>query len=144
MFSYQFSVGLMEIVKEDEAAGTGLEVGVMTDISVNYDGDIQSFYGGDYRLPLALELGNRTGEISATSSRWMVADTMLTNNYVDIVLGFGPCDGGLKGTIQGAKLASYNVNSTQNDFVTSDITFNIADPNHIDKGSVNPSWDVSI
>jgi hypothetical protein len=124
-----------------EGAGSpSAEVGVMTDISVSYDGDPQSFYGGDFRLPLAIQLGNRTGEITATSSRWAITDHILTNNYVDVTLGFGDCDGGLTGTITSAKVVSYNVNSTQNDFVTSDIVLNIADPDHLDKGSVPPSW----
>ena len=138
MGTYQFSVGTMTV--QPEGGGTIKEVGVMTDISVSYDGDPQSFYGGDYRLPLAIQLGNRTGEVTATSSRWMITDAPLTNNYVDITLGFGNCDGGLTGTIVSAKLTNYSVTSTQNDFVTSDITFNIADPDHIDKGSVPPSW----
>jgi len=136
--TYQFSVGTMSIAPE--GGSPSVEVGVMTDIAVSYDGDPQSFYAGDYRLPLAIQLGNRTGEITATSSRWMITDNMLTNNYVDVTFGFGNCDGGLTGTIVSAKLTNYNVTSTQNDFVTSDVTLNIADPAHIDKGSVPPSW----
>ena len=136
--TYQFSVGTMTI--DPEGGSGGRLVGVMTDITVSYDGDPQSFYGGDFRLPIAIELGNRTGEITATSSRWSTTDEMLTNNYVDVDLGFGPGGGGLLGTIASCKLVNYNVTSTQNDFVTSDITFNIADPGHLDKGSIPPSW----
>jgi len=142
MFTYNFSVGTLNLA--DEGGSASQQIGIMTDISVSYDGDPQSFYGGDYRLPLAIELGNRTGEITASSSRWDHSDDMLTNNYVDVTLGFGPCDGGLKGTIQAAKVTSYTVNSTQNDFITSDVVLNIAEPEHIDKGSVPPSWNTSI
>lgn len=142
--TYQFSVGCLEVVEEGAAAGTGREVGIMTDISVSYDGDPQQFWGSDFRLPLAIELGNRTGEITATSTRWSVTDETLTKNYVDIVLGFGNCGGGLTGTIRAAKMTNYTVNSTQNDFVTSDVTFNIADPNHIQKGTTPPSWASSL
>lgn len=142
MFTYNFSIGTLSLADEQGAASQ--EVGIMTDISVSYDGDPQSFYGGDYRLPLAIETGNRTGEITATSSRWDHTDAMITNNYVDVTLGFGKNDGGLKGTIQAAKVASYTVNSTQNDFVSSDVVLNIADPNHLDKGSVPATWNVNI
>ena len=139
-FDYQFSIGVLTITAEGAAASAGLEVGVMTDIAVSYDGDAQMFFGGDYRLPLAIELGNRTGEITATSSRWSSSDEMLTNNYVDVILGFGPNSHGLKGTIQGAKMTSYNVTSTQDAYVASDITLNISDPSHIARGSLQPSW----
>lgn len=142
-YSYQFSVGQMTVRAED-AASPAIGVGVMTEISVSYDGDPQTFYGGDYRFPLAVELGNRSGEITATSSRWQVDDAMLTNNYVDVVLSFGKNNGGLTGTIEGCKLTNYNVASTQNDFVTSDVTFFIADQAHISKGDTAPSWNTNV
>jgi hypothetical protein len=131
-FTYQFSVGTMSV--QVEGGGATNEIGIMTEISVSYDGDPQSFYAGDYRLPMAIELGNRSGEISASSSRFSTDDAPLTNEYVDVTLGLGVNSGGLAGTILGCKITNYNVSSTQNDFVTSDITLAIGDPNHIDKG----------
>jgi len=129
--TYQFSVGTM-------TAG-GNEIGIMTEISVSYDGDPQSFYGGDYRLPMAIELGNRTGEISATSSRFSTDDGPLDNKYVTVTLGTGDNGGGLSGTINACKVTSYNITSTQNDFVTSDISLAIAETGHISKGTAY-SW----
>jgi hypothetical protein len=141
-YDYQFSVG--QITVKTEAGSNEQGVGIMTEISVSYDGDPQSFYGGDYRLPLAVELGNRSGEITATSSRWSVTDAMLTNHYVDIVLAFGKNSGGLAGTIEGCKLTNYSVKSTQNDYVTSDLTWAICDPAHITKGTSAPTWDSNV
>jgi len=142
-YDYQFSAGTLALRREN-LASPEQGVGIMTEISVSYDGDPQSFYGGDYRLPLAVELGNRSGEISATSTRWQISDTMLTNNYVDAILGYGPNSGGLTGSIQACKVTSYNVSSTQNDFVTSDIMLTICDPGHISKGSTAPTWNTNV
>lgn len=141
-YDYQFSVGTMVLQEEGGSAQVG--VGIMTEINVSYDGDPQSFYGGDYRLPLAVELGNRSGEITASSSRWTVSDAMLTNNYIDVLLGLGPNGGGLTGTIQGCKVSNYSVASTQNGFVTSDITLTICDPAHINKGVTPPTWNADV
>jgi hypothetical protein len=131
--TYQFSVGTMSVA--EESGGCSQEIGIMTEVNISYDGDPQSFYAGDYRLPMAIELGNRSGEISASSSRFSTDDAPLTNNYVDVTLGLGVNGGGLSGTIAGCKITNYSVTSTQNDFVTSDITLAIGDPNHISKGS---------
>ena len=130
--TYQFSVGTMNVT--NEAATCSAEIGIMTEITVSYDGDPQSFYAGDYRLPMAIELGNRSGEISASSSRFSTDDAPLTNDYIEVTLGLGVNGGGLSGVIPGCKITNYNVSSTQNDFVTSDITLAIGDPDHIDKG----------
>lgn len=138
-FTYQFSVGTMTVVDEDNSQ-TPQGVGIMTEISISYDGDPQSFYGGDYRYPLAVELGNRSGEVTGMSSRWSVEDNILTNNYVNVNLGFGNTGGGLTGTIGPLKVSGYNVSSTQNDFVTSDITMIIASESHIQKGTTAPTW----
>ena len=132
IFDYQFSVGVMKV--------GGIDVGVMTEITVSYDGDPQSLYGGDYRLPIAIELGNRVGEITAMSTRWEIDEGPLLNEYVSIILGFGENGGGLVGTITDTKVTNYSVTSTQNDFVTSDLTLNIADPKHILKGVTPPTW----
>lgn len=133
-FQYQFSVGTMTV-------GTN-ELGILTDISVSYDGDPQSFYGGDYRLPLAVELGNRSGEISVTSARFATDDDCLDNTYCDVTLGTGHNGGGLTGTINNCKVTNYNVSSTQNDFVTSDMTLAITsqEAEASTKGGSWPAW----
>lgn len=113
-FNYQFSVGSIKVGDND--------LGIVTDIGVSYDGDPQSFYGGDYRLPLAVELGNRSGEITTTTARFDEKDTVLDNRYLDVVLGVGNEGGGLTGTIKNCKIGNYNVTSTQNGFVTSDLS----------------------
>lgn len=142
-YDYQFSVGTMVLRKENEASPEQ-GVGIMTEISISYDGDPQSFYGGDYRLPLAVELGNRSGEISASSSRWTISDAMITNNYIDVILGFGNNSGGLTGSVEACKVTSYSVTSTQNDYVTSDISLTICDPGHISKGATPPTWNSNV
>lgn len=120
-FNYQFSVGSIRVGNND--------LGIVTDIGINYDGDPQSFYGGDYRLPLAVELGNRSGEITTTTARFDEKDTVLDNRYLDVVLGTGNEGGGLTGTIRNCKVSNYNVTSAQNDFVTSDMTLAITSQN---------------
>ena len=133
-FNYQFSVGTIMVGSND--------LGIVTDISVQYDGDPQSFYGGDYRLPLAVELGNRKGSINTTTARFSVVDTVLDNRYLDIVLGAGNEGGGLTGTIKNCKITSYHVKSTQNGFVTSDMNMEITSQNADDavRGGVWPAW----
>ncbi len=133
-FQYQFSVGTLSV-------GSNV-LGILTDIGVSYDGDPQSFYGGDYRLPLAVELGNRSGEITVTSARFDTADDPLDNNYVTCTLGTGKNGGGLTGTINNCKVTNYNVTSTQNDFVTADMTIVITSQEAAgaSKGGSWPSW----
>ena len=118
------------------------DLGVLTDISVSYDGDPQSFYGGDYRLPLAVELGNRSGEITTTSARFDTADTVLDNRYLTVTLGLGKNSGGLTGTITNCKITSYNVKSAQADFITSDMALAITsqDAEDSSKGGEWPAW----
>ena len=140
-YEYQFSVGTM-VIRPENAATPEVGVGVMTEVTVSYDGDPQSFYGGDYRLPLAVELGNRSGEISVTSARFDTADTILDNRYVNVVLGTGNTGGGLTGTINNCKIGDYNVSSTQNDFVTSDMRLLITSQNAEQsvRGGTWPAW----
>jgi len=133
-FQYQFSVGTVNVGPN--------ELGIVTDAAVTYDGDPQSFYGGDYRLPLAVELGNRSGEITATTARFDIQDDPLDNAYVSVVFGLGKNSGGLSGTINNCKVTSYNVTSTQNDFVTSDLTLAISsqEAEQSVKGGSFPTW----
>ena len=137
-FNYRFSVGTLVVGTND--------LGIMTDIAVSYDGDPQSYYGGDYRLPVAIELGNRSGEITATGARYKVdgaqnAAGPLDNQYHTVTLAAGTNSGGLTASIQDCKVTGYNVTSTQADFVTSDITLAMCDPdaNPTNSGSW-PSW----
>lgn len=118
------------------------DLGIMTEVNVSYDGDPQSFYGGDYRLPLAVELGNRSGEITCSSARFQTQDDILDNRYLDVTLGTGSNGGGLSGTITNCKVTNYNVRSTQNDFVTSDLTLAITsqDAEQASKGGSWPAW----
>lgn len=113
-FQYQFSVGTISVGSNN--------LGIVTELSVSYDGNPQSFYGGDYRLPLAVELGNRSGEISTTSARFQTEDDVLDNRYLDITLGTGKNGGGLTGTINDCKVTKYDVKSTQDGFVTSNMS----------------------
>jgi hypothetical protein len=133
-FNYQFSVGTIRVGNND--------LGVVTEISVSYDGDPQSFYGGDYRLPLAVELGNRHGEISCITARFDTADTVLDNRYLNVVLGTGKESGGLTGTINNCKVTNYSVKSTQNGYVTSDMKLAITSQESAGatKGGAWPSW----
>jgi len=137
-FQYQFSVGTITVTTD----GGINNLGIVTEISVTYDGDPQSFYGGDYRLPLAVELGNRSGEISCTTARFDSADTILDNGYVDVTLGTGKNGGGLTGTIENCKITNYSLSSTQNDFVTSDLTLAITsqEADGATKGGTWPTW----
>lgn len=109
---------------------------------MTYDGDPQSFYGGDYRLPLAVELGNRNGEITSTTARFDTADTVMDNRYLDVVLGAGKNSGGLTGTINNCKITNYSVKSTQNGYVLSDLRLAITsqDADDATKGGSWPAW----
>ncbi len=133
-FQYQFSVGTVSVGSND--------LGIVTEVNVSYDGNPQSFYGGDYRLPLAVELGNRSGEISTTSARFQTADDILDNRYLDLTLGTGKNGGGLTGTITDCKVTKYDVKSTQDGFVTSNLSMLITsqEANGASKGGVWPSW----
>ena len=136
-FQYSFSVGSITFGSNSEAA-----MGIMTDISVSYDGDPQSFYGGDYRLPLAVELGDRSGEITCTGARFATGDEILDNTYASVTLGAGASGGGLIGTISNCKITSYNVKSSQNAFITSDLNLAIcsADAAGATKAGSWPAW----
>jgi len=137
-FSYQFSCGTITVTTE----GGVNNLGIVTEISVSYDGDPQSFYGGDYRLPLAVELGNRSGEVTCTTARFDTTDDILDNGYVDVTLGTGHNGGGLTGTINNCKITNYSISSTQNDFVTSDMTLAITsqEADGAEKGGTWPAW----
>lgn len=122
---YKFSVGAFAL------SGNELfPVGVATGITVSYDGAPVEFRGGDYRLPLAIELGDEGIEITIESSKFDVsADpvTFLSNNTFTLTLSQGANNGGLTGTIPNCKIVSYEIVSEQAGFVLAAITINVLD-----------------
>lgn len=117
---YKFSVGQLSL------SGSELQpIGVATGITVSYDGAPVEFRGGDYRLPLAIELGDESVEVTAETSKFAINDDpaiFLTNNIFNLTLSAGPNGGGLVGTINNLKITSYEVTSGQADYVTASIT----------------------
>lgn len=116
--------------------------GICTEIAVTYDGNPQSFYGGDYRLPIAVELGNRSGEITCGSARFQSSDDCLDNRYLNVVLAVGSSGGGLTGTINNCKVVKYDVKSTQDGFIVSNIQILITSQAAAasSKGGAWPVW----
>ena len=111
-------------------------------------GDVQKFRikslndNNVYRLPIAVELGNRKGEITTSTVRFDTADTVLDNRYLDVTLATGNESGGLTGTISHCKVTNYNVASGQADFVLSDWTLAITsqEAEEAVKGGDLPAW----
>ena len=122
---YKFSVGAIALT------GNELDpVGVMTGITVSYDGAPVEFRGGDYRLPLAIELGDESIEITAESSKFDISatpETFLSNSTFTLTLSQGANNGGLTGTIPNVKIVTYEVVSEQAGFVLSTITMAVLD-----------------
>lgn len=109
--TYKFSVGTI--------SQSGTNMGVARSIEVTIDGDPQEFRGGDYRLPLALELGNVSVTIRAETAKFDTYDdysSILDGSLIDITLAAGANSGGLTGTISNCKLVSYAVRSGQEEF----------------------------
>lgn len=131
----------MGTVSVKTAGGTN-DLGIVKEVNVTYDGNPQSFYGGDYRLPLAVELGNRTGEIVTQTARFDTTDAVLDNRYVDITLGTGKNGGGLTGTINFCKITKYDVKSTQDGFVIGGMTMHITSQEAagVTRGGAWPAW----
>lgn len=125
MAEYKFSVGAFAL------SGSELDpVGVATGITISYDGAPVEFRGGDYRLPLAIELGDESIEITIESSKFDIdgdIDTFLSNNTFTLTLSQGANSGGMIGTIENCKLVGYEVVSEQAGFVLSTITVNVLD-----------------
>lgn len=120
MAEYKFSVGAFAL------SGSELSpVGVATGITVSYDGAPVEFRGGDYRLPLAIELGDESVEITIESSKFDVDTdiaTFLSNNTFTLTLSQGANNGGLVGTLSNCKIVSYEIVSEQAGFVLASIT----------------------
>jgi len=126
MAEYKFSVGAFAL------SGSELDpVGVATGITVSYDGAPAEFRGGDYRLPLAIELGDESVEITIESSKFDVSTAIadfLSNNTFTLTLSQGSNNGGLVGTLNNCKLVNYEVVSEQAGFVLAAITIQQLDP----------------
>jgi len=123
MAKYRFSVGTLQM--------GGNDIGTLQDCTVSYDGSPEELRGGDYRLPLAIELGDMSVEITATAIRintYGNIQDILDGAKVDVVLGVGKNSGGLVGTIAGCKLVSHEISSAQTDYVTGTFTFRQIDP----------------
>jgi hypothetical protein len=113
-YTFKFSTGKISIGDSEIATAAG--------ITVSYDGNPAEYYGGDYRYPLAMELGNQSCEITVESAEFSVDETAwLDNELVDITLEAGANGGGLTGTVTNCKVVSYEVVSTQDDFVKATI-----------------------
>lgn len=124
MAEYKFSVGAFSMGSELTP------VGVATGITVSYDGAPVEFRGGDYRLPLAIELGDESTEISIESSKFDIdtdIDTFLSNNTFTLTLSAGANSGGLIGTLSNCKIVSYEIVSEQAGYVLASITVNQLD-----------------
>lgn len=112
--AHKFGVGRIKL--------DSVEIGLATNITVSLDGDPQELRAADFRLPVAIELGAKSLEITAETAKFDLDEdgaTILDNAYVDVDLEAGASGGGLVGTITNCKIVSYEVVSTQDGFVVS-------------------------
>jgi len=111
-----FSVGRIKIGDTTIAKCTG--------ITVRYEGNPVEFYGGGYKEPLEIELGNIAITITVEFAEWsngIDPDTVLPNTYVDVQLLSSSADTnrGLSNlTLKRCKATSWETASTQDGFVT--------------------------
>ena len=93
-------------------------------------------------MPLAVELGNRTGQITCTTVRFDTSDDILDNEYLTVTLGTGQNGGGLVATLTNCKVTNYEVVSTQNGFTVSNMTILMTSQEAADasKGGEWPAW----
>jgi len=120
--NYRFSVGTI--------SHDGVNLGVARSIEVTYDGDPQEFRGGDYRLPLAIELGNVSVTVRAETVKSDTYDdftAILDGGCHDITLGTGANSGGLSGTLSNMVLVNYTIRSAQEEFVLANLEWRQAD-----------------
>lgn len=81
-------------------------------------------------MPLAIELGDESIEITIESSKFDISGdikTFLSNNTFTLTLSQGANNGGMVGVIQNCKIVTYEVVSEQAGFVLSTITVNVLD-----------------
>jgi len=113
--AYKFGVGTIQI-------GSGTAIASCTGITVRTDGGPVEFRGGDHRLPMWIELGAKSVEITVESAKFDVDPAELDNEYVTLTLSAGAEGGGLTGSITNCKLVSYEVRQAQDAFVVSTMT----------------------
>jgi hypothetical protein len=117
---YKFSVGKITI-------GSGAAIASCTGITVRTDGGPVEFRGGDYRLPMWLELGAKSVEITIESAKFDLDPAELDNTYVTLTLAVGAEGGGLAGSITNCKVVSYEVKQAQDAFVVSTLVLRKAE-----------------
>ncbi|RKY29365.1 MAG: hypothetical protein DRP68_07385 [Candidatus Omnitrophota bacterium] len=111
-----FSVGRIQVGETTIAKCTG--------ITVRYEGNPVEFYGGGYKEPLEIELGNMSITITVEFAEWSEGidpDSVLPNTYVDVQLLASSADAnrGIDGlTLSRCKAVSWETASTQDGFVT--------------------------
>lgn len=120
MADYKFGVGKIKI-------GAGDAVATCTGITVRTDGGPVEYRGGDYRLPMWIELGAKSVEISVESAKFDVDPAELDNAYVTVELSAGAEGGGLVASVTNCKLVDYEVRQTQDGFVVSTLTLRKAE-----------------
>jgi hypothetical protein len=120
MANYAFSVGKIAI-------GSGTAIATCTGITVRTDGGPVEFRGGDYRLPMWIELGAKSVEITIESAKFDVDPSEMDNNYVSLTLSTGNEGGGLSATITNCKVVSYEVRQSQDAFVVSTLVLRKAE-----------------
>jgi len=123
-YTFKFSVGKVKLGSDYVAPCQG--------ITVSFDGNPAELFGGDYRYPLALELGNQSCEITVECAEFGLenfpgdaggsAANFLTNTVIDLELEAGVNGGGLAGIIKNCKVTNCEVVSTQDDFVKTTLT----------------------
>jgi len=123
-YTFKFSTGKAKIGDDYVAPCQG--------ITVAFDGNPSELFGGDYRYPLAMELGNQSCEITIESAEFGLenfpgddggdAATFLKNTMIDLTLEAGANGGGLAGVIKNCKVTNYEVISVQDDFVKATLT----------------------
>jgi len=117
---YKFSVGKIAI-------GSGTAIATCTGITVRTDGGPVEFRGGDYRLPMWIELGAKSVEITIESAKFDTDPSEMDNAYITLTLSTGNEGGGLAGTITNCKVISYEVRQTQDAFVVSTLVLRRAE-----------------
>jgi len=118
--AYKFGVGTISI-------GSGTAIASCTGISIKTDGGPVEFRGGDYRLPMWIELGAKSVEITVESAKFDIDPTELDNQYVTVTLAVGAEGGGLSGSITNCKVISYDLKSGQDAFVVSTLVLRRAE-----------------
>ena len=114
--SLKFSVGRITVGETTIAKCTG--------ITVRIDGNPVDFYGGGYKDPLEIEVGNRAITISVDYAEYVGSldpDTILPNTYVNVELLASSADAerGISSfTLTRCKAVSWEIASTQDGFVT--------------------------